>query len=70
MSMHKCPHCGNTERFIAPAVVVQDWIVDKDGEYIDTYEDCIDVITYPDEEITWYCAECYEEAIIVEEDDE
>ena len=34
-----CPKCGNTT-FITTAHVTQTWLVDEDGDFIETKSDC------------------------------
>ena len=55
--MKRCPKCG-CETFYVTAHVVQDWKVDKDGEYIETVEDCVEVAHFPDDMDIWSCANC------------
>ena len=55
--MKQCPKC-KCKTFIANAHVVQSWIVDSDGDYLSTNEDCVTVAHYPDNEDIWTCAEC------------
>ena len=69
MKAHVCTKCGNKKRFYATAHVVQEWIVDEDGEYIDTYDDCVVVAHYPDDDDIWYCAECGEEVEVIDIED-
>lgn len=55
--MKKCPKCG-CERFYVTAHVVEEWLVDADGHYIDTTAPNLEVAHYPDNEDMWVCAEC------------
>lgn len=56
--MKICPKCGG-KRFIVPAHVVQDWVVDENGNYIDVSEDsCPTILHYPDNNDTWECEKC------------
>ena len=59
--MKKCPRCGNNKFYIT-AHVTQDWVVDENGNFLETYNDCIDVLHYPDDEDLWQCTECGFEA--------
>ena len=54
---HVCPVCGN-RTFHATAHVVQEWLVDDDGEYIETTEECSEVDHAPDDEDIWQCSCC------------
>ena len=56
--MKICPKCGG-KRFIVPVNVVQDWVVDENGNYIDVSEDSAPTILhYPDNNDTWECEKC------------
>lgn len=70
MSVHKCPYCGNKEKFVVSAHIIEDWVVDRHGEFIEVDKECVDVAHYPDDDDIWYCIECGEEAIVVEEEDD
>lgn len=53
----KCPKCGG-EKFLVSPHVVQDWIVDKDGEFIECREECVEVSHKPDDTDLWECCSC------------
>ena len=55
--MKKCPKCGN-ETFYVSAHVIQDWIVDSDGEFLDVVDDCVEVAHFPKDYDLWECAKC------------
>lgn len=59
--MKRCPKCG-CKKFFVTAHITQDWVVDENGNYIETAEDCIDVTHYPDNDDVWQCFECYHTA--------
>ena len=59
--MKKCPKCG-CEKFVITAHVTQEWIVDANGSYIETIDDCVDVTHYADNDDIWQCFDCYHEA--------
>ena len=59
--MKKCPKCKNT-KFNVSAHVVQEWLVDENGSFIETTDDCVAVAHFPDNEDLWTCAECGYEA--------
>ena len=42
--------------------MVQDWLVDCNGDYIKTVEDCIEVAHFPDDNDIWSCKQCGYEA--------
>ena len=54
----KCPKCG-AESFCVSAHVVQDWIVDSNGTFMQEADSCVEVTHYPDDEDIWTCAKCY-----------
>lgn len=53
----KCPVCGS-ESFYVKAHVVQEWKVNKYGDYIETTEDCVEVAHYPKDDDIWGCENC------------
>ena len=55
--MKKCPICG-AEEFYVSAHVVQDWIVDCNGSFLDVIDDCIEVAHAPDDDDIWDCVGC------------
>lgn len=57
----KCPKCGGTE-FSVNCTVIQKWLVDSNGAYLETLEDCIDTISGPEDDDTWKCDKCGFEA--------
>lgn len=57
----KCPKCGNAS-FYANAHIVQGWLVDENGEWTATTEECVETIHEPDNDDLWTCASCGFEA--------
>jgi hypothetical protein len=55
--MKRCPKCG-CETFHVSAHVVQDWKVNRYGDFEEVVDDCIAVAHYPDNEDIWDCANC------------
>lgn len=55
--MKICPKCGGKE-FLISAHVVQEWMVDGNGEFISCTEDCLDVTHKPSNDECWECAHC------------
>lgn len=55
--MKRCPKCG-CEEFYTNAHIVQGWLVDKDGYYIATSEECVCVAHDPDDDGMWECKRC------------
>lgn len=59
--MKRCPKCGE-EKFYVTSHVVQEWLVDKAGSYLETTEDCIETTHISTDEDLWRCANCGYEA--------
>ena len=55
--MKRCPKCG-CEEFYINAHVVEEWRVDKNGEFIALSESCLDVIYEATDIDDWECAKC------------
>lgn len=55
--MKKCPKCG-CDKFFVSAHIVQRWMVDETGEFLEVVCDCVDVAHFPDNEDLWECGEC------------
>ena len=55
-----CPKNSSHVRFLATAYVSEDWIVGRDGQWIENADPqrAIEVLHEPDIEDTWICAEC------------
>lgn len=60
--MKRCPKCGN-EEFLVSAHVVQDWKVDKNGNFIEEINSCSEVTHEPDDEDLWTCTKCNYETV-------
>jgi ribosomal protein S27E len=61
-----CPNDKAHKRFCVTAHVTEDWIVDEQGDFLETDCDCglTQVIHRPDAQDYYTCAECGTEAII------
>ena len=59
--MKKCPICG-CKKFYVTAHVTQEWIVDTNGDYLKTSEECIEVTHFPKNDDMWKCCECGRDA--------
>ena len=57
MNMKRCPKC-RAETFYVSAHVVQDWKVNKYGDWVETLDDCVAVTHFADDEDIWECANC------------
>lgn len=55
--MKRCPKCGATS-FCATAHVTQDWVIDKNGTFIRSNNDCVEVTHFPDDDDIWDCNIC------------
>lgn len=55
--MKRCPKCGAMS-FYVTAHVTQDWVVDENGDWIRTEDDCIEVTHFPNDDDVWDCANC------------
>ena len=56
----KCQKCGCTT-FYVTAHVTQGWIVDGEGNWLETTASCEEVTHAPDDQDVWQCAKCGEE---------
>lgn len=59
---HVCPKC-DCKQFMTTAHVVQDWIVDENGNFIESHA-TTEVIALPNNDNIWTCINCGEEAIL------
>lgn len=57
-----CPNNREHDRFITTAQVKQDWIVDENGNFIETSDNCSDILEHPTKYNIWICEECGVEA--------
>ena len=55
--MKKCPKCGCKEFYVS-AHVIQDWLVDSNGDFIRTENECATVAHFPEDDDIWQCADC------------
>ncbi len=62
--MLKCPNNCTQEQFCVQVKVVQTWLCNNQGEFIDVAEDVTDVIQHPNAHSGWYCADCGKDAIL------
>ena len=62
-----CPKNKKHKKFITVAHVMQEWVVDPEGEFIEERTACLEVTHDPDPGNTWACAVCGEEAVVVED---
>ena len=55
--MKRCPKCG-AEIFYVTAHVTQDWKVNANENWIETMDDCVEVMHFADDTDIWECANC------------
>lgn len=54
---YRCPKCG-AESFEVTAIVKQAWRIDCNGTFLQSLDECLDVVHYPGDDDTWDCANC------------
>ena len=54
---YQCPKCGG-KSFTAIAHVTQEWMIDGNGNFVESISACIDVTHKPDDEDLWECLDC------------
>jgi hypothetical protein len=57
-----CPNNPTHKTFVTSATVIQDWLVDGEGNFIECVDDLVDVFHKPDVDNVWSCADCGAEA--------
>ena len=57
MPKKRCPNCGH-EIFIVTAHVTQDWLVDRDGDFVECAQEAVEVTHKPDDGDIWTCRRC------------
>lgn len=55
--MKRCPECGGTQ-FTVSAHVVEEWLVDEEGSFLQVIQSGLEVAHDPDDEDIWECFEC------------
>lgn len=58
-----CPKGCAKQEFCVLTKVLQTWLCDNKGEFIDVVEDVTDVLQYPNSYSEWYCADCGSDAV-------
>lgn len=61
----KCPIDRTHKQFQATAHVMEEWLVDENGDFVEVIETGMEVIHWPTPEDLWFCHNCGEEAIVV-----
>ena len=62
-----CPNNPDHKEFITVAHVAQDWVVDDEGNFINTWCNATEVVAPPHPDNIWWCKKCNAEAIITQE---
>jgi len=62
----ECPNNMNHTQFITVAHIAQDWVVDKNGYFLEVHEDSLETVAPPNTGNTWTCKECGAEAMVGE----
>lgn len=52
-----CPNNPEHRTFVTTVVTCQAWVVDENGDWLETLDDCVDYIP-PCAETVWECVEC------------
>ena len=53
-----CPNNPEHKRFVTTAHVVQEWVVDENGEFIEG-DHVLEVTSFPDPDNIWTCKKCH-----------
>ena len=53
-----CKKDPNHDKFNTTAHVMQSWTVDRDGDFLEVEEECLQVSFGPDRDNEWTCAIC------------
>jgi len=61
-----CPKNDMHKTFVTTARVMQDWVVDETGSFMQVDKDCVQVDHYPEKGNCFTCRKCNAEAIVEE----
>lgn len=61
-----CPNNKEHKKFVTVAHVMQDWVVDENGYFLECIDECSQVVHGPDKDNCWNCEICGADAIIVD----
>lgn len=50
-----CPKNPDHKKFVTTAHVMQDWVVDENGEFLEEMNPCVEVTHFPSHENVWTC---------------
>lgn len=63
-----CPKDPSHATFVAHAVVTEEWLVNKYGDFQDVWDDSNnETVCKPDPQNGWTCSECNEKAVFHDE---
>ena len=54
------------KKFVATAHVMQEWVVDASGQFLEVQNESMEVVHGPDPGNYWHCAECSSDAKVEE----
>jgi hypothetical protein len=57
-----CPNNPDHKRFHTVAHVSETWVVDEEGNWVETTDDPGEIVAHPHSDNTWQCVECDAEA--------
>lgn len=60
MKIKPCPKCGCCE-YLATAHVTQTWLINQDGDFVESKTECDEVLHTPDPDDIFVCSNCGEE---------
>ena len=59
----RCPNDGNHNRFITTAHVMQEWLVDASGNFLEEVSN-LEVVHSPHSDNEWTCSQCGAVALV------
>lgn len=64
-----CPKNPKHKKFVTTAHIMQEWVVDQEGEFIKVGKggECLEVTEQPDPDNLWTCHACGAEAVVTED---
>lgn len=60
MKIKPCPKCGCCE-YLATAHVTQTWLINQDGDFVESKTECDEVLHAPAPDDIFVCSNCGEE---------
>jgi hypothetical protein len=65
-----CRRNPDHREFTTTVTVGQVWKVDEYGEWLETLDDCADIVSGPDPQNQWDCSQCDGEVDFVDDDED